>query len=148
VTAMVPAAILVLFGATLLAKNVYQTGFNPNASEEKVMRLSRLMVLFITSLALIFALFFPNELVNLLIFGYDGVCQFFPGVVFGLFWERVSKTGVFAGLVAGIGIVVGLIITQNDPFLGLNVGFVGLLVNVVITYLVSLKTQPIKIKGW
>ena len=148
VTAMVPAAILVLFGATLLAKNVYQTGFNPKASEESVLRLSRLMVLFITTLALVFALFFPNELVNLLIFGYDGVCQFFPGVVLGLFWKRVSKSGVFAGLVAGIGIVVGLIVTSHDPFLGLNAGFVGLVVNLVITYVVSLKTQPVKIKGW
>jgi SSS family solute:Na+ symporter len=148
VTAMVPAAILVLFGATLMAKNVYQTGFNPKASDESVMRLSRLMVFFITTVALIFALFFPNELVNLLIFGYDGVCQFFPGVVLGLFWKRVSKSGVFAGLVVGIGIVVGLIITKNDPFLGLNAGFVGLVVNVVICYAISLKTRPVAPEGW
>ena len=112
------------------------------------MRLSRMMVLFITTLALVFALFFPNELVNLLIFGYDGVCQFFPGVVLGLFWKRVSKVGVFAGLFVGIGIVVGLIITKNDPFLGLNAGFVGLAANVVVTYVVSLKTQPAKAEGW
>ncbi|MCJ7580880.1 MAG: sodium:solute symporter family protein, partial [Candidatus Aminicenantes bacterium] len=148
VTAMVPAAILVLFGATLLAKNVYQTGFNPKASDESVMRLSRLMVLFITTVALVFALFFPNELVNLLIFGYDGVCQFFPGVVLGLFWKRASKWGVFSGLIVGIGVVVGLIITKNDPFLGLNAGFVGLAANMVVTYVVCLKTQPTKIEGW
>jgi len=148
VTAMVPAAILVLFGATLLAKNVYQTGFNPKASEESILRLSRLMVLVITTLALVFALFFPNELVNLLIFGYDGVCQFFPGVVLGLFWKRVSKWGVFSGLIVGLGIVVGLIISKNDPFLGLNAGFVGLMANAAITFVVSLKTQPAKAVGW
>ncbi|MFQ5721562.1 MAG: sodium:solute symporter, partial [Candidatus Aminicenantales bacterium] len=55
VTAMVPSAILVLFASTLLAKNVYQTGFNPQASQETVMRLSRFMVLAITTLALVFA---------------------------------------------------------------------------------------------
>ena len=148
VTAMVPAAILVLFGATLLAKNVYQTGFNPKASDESVMRLSRLMVLVITTAALVLALFFPNELVNLLIFGYDGVCQFFPGVVLGLFWKGVSKWGVFSGLIVGISVVVGLVITKNDPFLGLNAGFVGLVANMGVTYVVSLKTRPANTFGW
>lgn len=144
VTAMVPSAILVLFASTMLAKNVYQSGFNPGASEESILRLSRFMVLVVTTLALVFALFFPNELVNLLILGYDGVCQFFPGVVLGLFWKRVTKTGVFCGLIAGIGVVVLLIMGGNDPFLGINAGFVGLIINSLITVKVSLLTKPIK----
>jgi len=142
VTAMVPSAILVLFASILIAKNVYQAGFNPRASEERVMRLSRFMVLVITSLALVFAILLPHELVYLLIFGYDGVCQFFPGVVLGLFWKRVSKTGVFAGIIVGIAIVVLLILGGKDPFLGLNAGFVGLVVNSVVTVAISLLRKP------
>jgi SSS family solute:Na+ symporter len=141
VTAMVPSSILVLFASTLLAKNVYKAGFNPRASEETVMRLSRFMVLVITTLALILAMFFPNELVFLLIIGYDGVTQFFPGVVLGLFWKRVSKTAVLSGLIAGIGVVAVLIYSGNDPFLGMNAGFVGLAVNSLITLTVSFRTK-------
>ncbi len=146
VTAMVPSAILVLFASTLLAKNVYQTGFNPRASQKTVMRLSRFMVLVITTLALIFAVFVPNELVNLLILGYDGVCQFFPGVVLGLFWPKVTKSGVFSGIVVGTGIVIFLILSHQDPFLGMNAGFIGLLVNSLITIFVSLIQKPSSIK--
>jgi SSS family solute:Na+ symporter len=142
VTAMVPSAILVLFASTLLAKNVYQAGFRPRVSEEKVMNLSRFMVLVIMIFALVFAIFFPNELVPLLIFGYNGVSQFFPGVVLGLFWKRVTRTGVFCGLIAGVTVVLILILSKNDPFLGMNAGFVGLAVNSVITVLVSLRTKP------
>jgi SSS family solute:Na+ symporter len=142
VTAMVPSAILVLFASTLLAKNVYQAGFRPQAKEETVLRLSRFMVLVITTFALFFAILFPNELVNLLILGYDGVCQFFPGVVCGLFWKRVTKTGVYTGLIIGITIVAFLILTGRDPFLGMNAGFVGLLVNGFFTVAVSLNTKP------
>jgi SSS family solute:Na+ symporter len=142
VTAMVPSAILVLFASTLLAKNVYQAGFRPQAREETVLRLSRIMVLVITTFALIFAIFFPNELVNLLILGYDGVCQFFPGVVLGLFWKRVTKEGVFTGLIVGLAIVAFLILTGRDPFLGMNAGFVGLVVNGFLTAAVSLNTKP------
>ncbi len=142
VTAMVPSAILVLFASTLIAKNIYQAGINPQASEERVMSLSRLMVLVITTLALVFAIFFPNELVPLLILGYDGVCQFFPGVVLGLFWRRVTKVAVFSGIISGITIVAVLILAGEDPFLGLNAGFVGLFVNSIITLAVSLMTKP------
>jgi SSS family solute:Na+ symporter len=142
VTAMVPSAILVLFASTLLAKNVFKAVFKPQMSEEKVMILSRFMVLVIMIFALIFAIFFPNELVPLLIFGYNGVSQFFPGVVLGLFWKRVTKTGVFCGLIAGVGVVLILILGNRDPFLGLNAGFVGLAVNLLTTVLVSLKTKP------
>ncbi len=142
VTAMVPSAILVLFASTLIAKNVYQAGINPKASEDRVMSLSRLMVLVITTLALVFAIFFPNELVPLLILGYDGVCQFFPGVVLGLFWKRVTKVAVFSGIIAGISVVAVLILTNKDPFLGLNAGFVGLFVNSMITLAISFMTKP------
>jgi SSS family solute:Na+ symporter len=142
VTAMVPSAILVLFASTLIAKNVYQAGFNPKAKEDTVLRLSRLMVLVIMAFALVFAFLFPNELVPLLILGYDGVCQFFPGVVLGLFWKRVSKTGVFIGLIAGIAVVAILILSGNDPFLGMNAGFVGLIINSIITLAISFGAKP------
>jgi solute:Na+ symporter, SSS family len=142
VTAMVPASILVLFTSTLLAKNIYQGGFNPAASEDKVMRLSRVMVLAVTAAALALALFFPNALVSLLLLGYDGVSQFFPGVVLGLFWKRASRTGVACGLAAGIGLAAFLVFGGHDPFLGLNAGFVALGVNAVITVGISLLKRP------
>ena len=138
VTAMVPSAILVLFASTLIAKNVYQAGINPRASEERVMSLSRFMVLVIMTLAVVFAFLFPSELVYLLIFGYDGVCQFFPGVVFGLFWKRVTKAAVLSGLITGSSIVVFLILAGKDPFLGMNAGFVALVINTMVTLLVTL----------
>ena len=138
VTAMVPASILVLFASTLLAKNVYQAVFDPGANEAKIMRLSRSLVVVITAAALLLALYFPNALVNLLLIGYDGVSQFFPGVVLGLFWRKVSRTGVWAGLVAGIAVAAALVFGKHDPWLGLNAGFVALAVNGAVTVGVSL----------
>jgi len=141
VTAMVPAAVLVLFASTLLTKNVYRAAFAPAASEEKILRLSRLAVLFIMAAALLFALRFPNALVNLLLIGYDGVSQFFPGVVLGLFWKRTSRGGVVAGLTAGVVLAAVLVFSGHDPFLGLNAGFVALAVNALVAILVSLAAR-------
>lgn len=141
VTAMVPASVLVLFASTLLAKNVYRTVFAPSASEETVMKLSRFLVLVITTFALVFAIFLPNALVNLLLIGYDGVTQFFPGVVFGLFWKRVTRAGVLSGLITGIALAAFLVFGGHDPFLGLNAGFVALAANLLVTVSVSLVSQ-------
>jgi SSS family solute:Na+ symporter len=137
VTAMVPASILVLFASTLIAKNVYQTGLNPRAGEESVIRLSRFMVIVIMGAGMAFAIYFPNALVDLLLIGYNGVSQFCPGVVLGLFWRRIHAGAVFSGLVTGLALVFVLVFGKHDPFMGLNAGFVALAANFAVAILVS-----------
>jgi SSS family solute:Na+ symporter len=89
------------------------------------------------SFALLFAFYFPNALVNLLLIGYDGVTQFFPGVVLGLFWKGVDRRGVIWGLMTGFVLAAFLVFTKHDPFLGMNAGFVALVVNAAVTVAVS-----------
>ena len=141
VTAMVPSSMLILCAATLLSKNVYQLALRPSASETAVIRLSRVLVVVLTGLALVFAIFVPQALVALLLLGYDGVTQFFPGVVLGLFWKRVSRSGVLAGLLIGLAVAVALLLTGNDPWMGINAGFVALVANAAVTVGVSLATR-------
>jgi solute:Na+ symporter, SSS family len=135
VTAMVPASMLLLVASTLTAKNIYRPLRGGAVSEEQLMRASRGFMLLIAVVALILALWSPNELVKLLIFGYDGIAQFFPGIVLGVFVRRITARPVIFGLVAGEAIVVSLIWSGHDPFLGMNAGFVGLLVNALVTLL-------------
>ncbi len=138
VTAMVPASMLILCAATLLSKNVYQLMLKPSASEATVIRLSRVLVVVLTGLALVLAILVPKALVALLLLGYDGVTQFFPGVVLGLFWKRVSRSGVLAGLLTGLVLAVILLLAGKDPWMGMNAGFVALVGNAVVTVGVSL----------
>jgi len=141
VTAMVPASVLVLTASTLIAKNIYRAGFRPGASEQSVLRLSRAMVVVVMAAALVFALVFPNALVNLLLLGYDGVSQFFPAVVLSLVWKRTTKAGAFAGMAAGIGVAAVLVFGKRDPLWGLNAGFIALGVNAAVTVAVSLMSK-------
>ncbi len=133
VTAMVPASMLLLVASTLVAKNLYRPLRRGPVSDEHLMRASRGFMLVIAVVALLLALSSPNELVRLLIFGYDGIAQFFPGIVLGLFVRRVTARPVIFGLLAGEAVVISLIWTGHDPFMGMNAGFVGLAVNGVIT---------------
>ena len=139
-TAMVPAAILLLTAATLFAKNLYRPLFAPGMTDDGVARLARLLVVVLSLISLYFAVYSSTTLVSLLLLGYAGVTQFFPGVVLGLYWRRATMPGVFAGMLAGVAGVVFLILTKRDPVFGLNAGFVALCVNFVIAVLVSLAT--------
>jgi len=55
-TAMVPAAILVLTASTLFAKNLYRPLFAPGMSDDQVARLARAMVIVLSAVSLYFAM--------------------------------------------------------------------------------------------
>jgi SSS family solute:Na+ symporter len=146
-TAMVPAAIQILTAATLFAKNLYRPIFQPDMTDAQVARLAKAMVVVITVIALYFAITSAASIVSLLLLGYAGVTQFFPGVVLGLYSKRVTTAGVFAGLAVGVFTVAFLMLSKQDPFHGLNAGFIGLCVNFAITAAVSLVT-PARASGF
>src|SRR5207248_599773 len=123
-TAMVPAAIQLLTGATLYAKNLFRPILAPGMTDQQVAKLARIMVLVLALGALFFAVYSSVTLVSLLLLGYAGVAQLFPGVVLGLFSKRVTTAGVFTGVAAGVAVTVFLILTGRDPYHGFNAGFI------------------------
>ncbi len=139
-TAMVPAALLLLTSATLFSKNFYRPVFAPSMTDNQVAKLAKIMVLAIAVVALYFTIYSSSTLVSLLLLGYAGVTQFFPGVILGLYWKRASKAGISAGMVTGVALVAALALGGRDPFLGVNAGFFALCVNFTVSVLVSLFT--------
>ena len=141
-TAMVPAAILVLSSATVFAKNLFRPLFAPGINDHQVARIARLMVVVISLISLYLAIHGSTTLVSLLLLAYAGITQLFPGVVLGLFWKRVSMSGVFAGLIFGVASMAILFLTKHDPCLGLSAGFLGLCLNFTIAIFLSLLAKP------
>jgi len=146
-TAMVAAGIQLLTGATLFAKNLFRPILAPDMTDRQVGRLAKITVLVLTVSALLLAIHSSATLVSLLLLGYDGVAQLFPGVVLGLFSRRVTTSGVFAGLVTGISVATFLMLTGRDPYMGLNAGFIALFFNFAVTGTASLLT-PIRAGGF
>ena len=143
-TAMVPAAIQILTAATVFVKNLYRPIVNPGLTDQQVATRAKMMVPVITLIAVGFAIYSSASLVSLLLLGYDGVTQFFPGVVLGLYWNRVTKAGVFAGLITGITVAVALVLSHRDPYMGINAGLIGLACNFAVTVVVSMLTPAEK----
>jgi solute:Na+ symporter, SSS family len=141
-TAMVPAAVLILTASTLFAKNLVRPILAPKMTDDQVARLARITVVALSLISLSLAIYSSISLVALLLLGYAGVAQFSPGVLLGLFWKRTRMSAVFAGLIAGVGTASLLILTKHDPVptpVGtLSAGFVALCLNYAITILTSL----------
>jgi solute:Na+ symporter, SSS family len=142
-TAMVPAAIFILTAATLFAKNLFRPIFAPAMTDDQVAKLARVMVVVLGLISLSLAIYKSATLVGLLLTGYAGVTQFFPGVVLGLYWKRVTMPGVFAGMIAGVATVIFLMLSHRDPLYGCSAGFVALCLNFLIAVLVSRLTSVI-----
>jgi len=141
-TAMVPAAIFILTAATLFAKNLWRPIFAPSLTDARVAQIARAAVIVLSLVSLYLAVYSSTTLVSLLLLGYAGVTQFFPGVVLGIYWKRVTMPGVFAGMLAGIATVAFLILGHQDPFFGWSAGFVALCLNFLVTAALSLLGQP------
>jgi solute:Na+ symporter, SSS family len=139
-TAMVPAAVHILTASTLFSKNLWRPIFAPKMTDDQVAKLARLVVVVLSLVSLMVAIYSSLSLVSLLLLGYAGVTQFFPGVVLGVFWKRVSMEGVFVGVVAGVACATVLILGNHDPFHGINAGFLALCLNFTIAVFVSLVT--------
>jgi SSS family solute:Na+ symporter len=146
-TAMVPAAIQLLTGATLYAKNLFRPIFAPAMTDQQVAKLAKIMVLVLTSGAVLLAIYSSMSLVSLFLLGLAGVAQLFPGVVLGLFSKRVTTSGVSTGLVTGIAAAAFLMLSGRDPFHGLNAGFIALCFNFAVTGVISLLT-PMRVAAF
>jgi SSS family solute:Na+ symporter len=136
-TAMVPASIQVQTAATLFAKNFYRPMFAPAMTDDQVTSLARGMVIVLGVTSLLLAIFSSTTLVSLLLTGYAGVTQFFPGVLLGLYWRRVTMPAVLLGLVVGVATAGMLMLSHRDPVLGISAGFLALCLNAVIVVSVS-----------
>ncbi len=141
-TAMVPAAILILTAATLFAKNLYRPLFAPAMTDAAVARLARAMVVLLGAISLGLAIHGSDTLVALLLTGYALIAQCFPGVVLGLYWKRATAAGVLTGMIAGMLAAIALMSAGLDPVAGLNAGFIALCINFIATVAVSLTRRP------
>src|SRR4030042_947706 len=101
---------------------------NPRATDDQTARLARWLVPVVTVVAVTLTFLRPKMLVALLLLGYSGITQFFPGVFLGLFWRRVTKAGVYAGMLGGIATLLIVNYALKASPLGFFFGLWGLLV--------------------
>ncbi|MBQ1182846.1 MAG: sodium/proline symporter [Clostridia bacterium] len=105
-----------LIAASSLAKNIYHGVVNKKASEKKILVITRVTLIVLTIIGVLFSLDWkeinPNININnsvifeIVSFAWAGFgATFGPLMLFSLFWKRTTRWGAVAGMVGGAGMV-------------------------------------------
>ena len=95
-----------LIAASAFAKNIYQGVVKKDASDKKVMTISRITLLAIALIAMIIAMDEDSVIFTIVSFAWAGFgATFGPLIIFSLFWKRINRAGAIAGMVGGAGMV-------------------------------------------
>lgn len=110
-------------------------------SDEKITRLSKLLVLPFAAIIVVVSVTKPESLVGMLLMTYGWLVQLFPAILGMFFWKRATKTGAAVGLASGLILSILFSRTWPNP-LGIHAGIWGLALNVVLFVVFSLLTSP------
>jgi solute:Na+ symporter, SSS family len=137
--ALVPVTAQLLAGASIVAKNVVSDIFGLCTDDRSRTALTRALVVAVALLALGLWFLLNTYLVDLLLYAYNGIAQFLPGVLMGFSWRKASAWGIGAGIMAGLAVLVATG-AFGVPVYGLNAGLVAMAINAVVAVIVSLFT--------
>jgi solute:Na+ symporter, SSS family len=129
--ALVPASAQILAAASLLSRNLFP------AREEQLTQRTRLWIIVLALLAFGLWVYNRTTLVGLLLIGYSGITQLFPGVVLSLRKRPPHAWSVASGIIVAL-ILLSIFAFQGTSVIyGAHVGAVALAVNVVCLFVVD-----------
>jgi cation/acetate symporter len=149
--ALSTAAGLLLVIGSAISHDFYYRMWNPNATDKQRLMLSRIMIGVAICVAGYFGINPPAFVAQVVAFAFGlAASSFFPIIIMGIFWKRATKEGAIVGMAAGIIFTAYYIIHVNfykaAPWcLGISaegIGTVGMLLNFILIYIVSLVTSP------
>ncbi|MDM0033654.1 sodium:solute symporter [Variovorax sp. J22P271] len=150
-TAIVPGSIMLVSAATLVARDLYRPA-RPASSDAHLSMVSRGATLLLMLAAVALTLAGGVSIVSLLLMGFSFVTQLAPALLAALAGTgAVNRHGAFAGILAGVAFVAGsatagltmkrLLPAAPEWTHDVNLGIVGLALNVLVMFAVSLLTR-------
>ncbi|GGC98695.1 sodium/pantothenate symporter [Pontibacillus salipaludis] len=133
---------LLLLVSSAILKDVYLNYVKPDASNQRVKKLSITITAVLGILVFLMALNPPDLLIWLNLFAFGGLeAVFIWPVVMGLYWSKGNKYGALASMLVGIGSYIAIDQMTTTPLFGMHTVVLPVLSSLVIYVLVSLFTQ-------
>ena len=148
--ALSTASGLLLVISSAVANDLYHKRINPKADEKQQLLVARVVMAVAIVVAGYLGINPPGFAGEVVALAFGLACaSFFPVLVLGIFWKKCTGAGAAAGMAVGLGVTLFYMIWTveiwggNEGIFGIQAvgfGFVGMLINLVVTIGVSLVT--------
>lgn len=131
---------LVLTSSSTMTLDLLKDNIIKNMSEKKQIIIMQILVVFFLAVSVVIALDPPTFIAQLMGISWGALAgAFLAPFMYGLYWKGVTRAGVWAGFISGVGITVA------NMFIGfiaspINAGAVAMAAGLVVVPVVSLLT--------
>jgi cation/acetate symporter len=109
---------LLLTIANALSHDMYYKMINPNATTQKRVLISKILLLFVALFAAWVTSLKPGNILFLVGAAFSMAASvFFPALVLGVFWKRANKWGAITGMIGGLGTCLYYMIHTYPQFI-------------------------------
>lgn len=117
-----------------VTRDIYQKLVNKNATDESVMKLSKVITVIIGILVICFGVFQPGSIFEINLFAFSGMAIFVVPILFGIYWKKATAKGAIAAVVTGV--ISLLLFTLNPSVKAFALGFHALFPTTIISAIV------------
>src|SRR5690606_12563904 len=147
---------LLLTISNALSHDIYYKSIDPEATTQKRVTVSKLLLLMVALVAAYAASLKPGDIVSLVAAAFSlAASALFPPLAIGVFWKRANRHGAIPGMLVGFAVCVSYIL-RTHPALGgspdgqwfhiapISAGVFGVPAGMCALIIVSLLTPPDK----
>lgn len=119
-----------------VTRDIYQKIINKDATDETVMKLSKVVTVIIGIIVICFGVFQPGSIFEINLFAFSGMAIFVVPILFGIYWKKATAKGAVASVI--VGIISLLLFTLNPSVKALAMGFHALFPTTIIASIVMI----------
>lgn len=134
---------LVLTSASTLTLDFLKDNIIKDMDDKKQLKFIRLLIIFFIVVSIVLALNPPTFIAQLMGISWGALAgAFLAPFLYGLYWKGITKAGVWASFICGVGITVSNMFLNfiDSP---INAGATAMIASLIVTPLVSLITPKI-----
>lgn len=144
-----------------IARDIYQKLLNKGATDGEVLKLSRMLTVVLGIIAVLFGIWRPGAIFDIIIFSFGGLTIWATPILLGLYWKRTSKAGAIIGILTGVLVYIPMsaspaileklglkgLLSLSATMKGYTMGFDALIptwiIAMLVTVVISLVTKPV-----